>query len=878
MNATRQLDAPAAAALAEPARWSLPLRVDGSGAGPQPVTLGVPFAKGTLVDGKTILWDAEEREVPVQTTPLSRWSDGSVRWLLLDFVVDGPAEGASRWALRPAGEVRTLPASRLVVEDTDQAVVIRTGAAVFHVDRQVFRPFTRVQFGGRDLLQDNSCRTVLTDAKGGTELPRIDSIAVEASGPVRATVCLQGSFAGRVRCRFEARLCFWAGTGLVRLRLTLHNPNRARHAGGLWDLGDPGSLLFRDLSLEAALAGPDAPEVRWTADSGEAPRALSGDVLEVYQDSSGGENWRSRNHVNRDGRVPCSFRGYRVRDGRGETFGLRASPVVSLRGPAGTVTVAVPEFWQQFPKALEVDRGTLRVRLFPRQFGDLFELQGGEQKTHTVWLHFGPAGERSGLPLQWVHRPARAQAPPEWYVASGAVPDLPLPSPDGGRLERLLTEAVAGPNSFFARREVIDEYGYRHYGEVYADHEASHYDGPPPLVSHYNNQYDVVHGALRQYWRTGDPRWFDLLDPLARHVRDIDVYHTTRDRAAYSGGLFWHTDHYRDAATATHRAYARANRRPGRSYGGGPSNEHNYTTGLLHYSFVTGDPGARDAVLRLADWVLAMDDGRRNVFGLLDDGPTGLASSTASPAYHGPGRGAGNSVNALLDAWLLTGQRHYLDYAEALVRRCVHPADDVTRHDLLNVEARWSYTVFLVVLARYLDLKAEAGEQDSMFRYARAALLRYAAWMVVHEEPYFDHPEKLEYPTETWAAQELRKANVFRLAARYAPEPLHGRLLQCGEAFAERAWRDLLGFESRTVTRALALVLSEGTRDAALRSCPPPPAAPVEDETFPPPETFVPQRQRIRAMLKTPGGLVRALARLANVNNWMRFLAARRGG
>ena len=27
----------------------------------------------------------------------------------------------------------------------------------------------------------------------------------------------------------------------------------------------------------------------------------------------------------------------------------------------------------------------------------------------------------------------------------------------------------------------------------------------------------------------------------------------------------------------------------------------------------------------------------------------------------GPGRGCGNSVNALLDAWLLTGRRHYLD-------------------------------------------------------------------------------------------------------------------------------------------------------------------------------------------------------------------------
>ena len=52
-----------------------------------------------------------------------------------------------------------------------------------------------------------------------------------------------------------------------------------------------------------------------------------------------------------------------------------------------------------------------------------------------------------------------------------------------------------GPNSFFSRREIIDEYGWRHYGEVYADHENAYYSGVKPLVSHYNNQYDLVAGA-----------------------------------------------------------------------------------------------------------------------------------------------------------------------------------------------------------------------------------------------------------------------------------------------------------------------------------------------------------------------------------------------
>ena len=37
--------------------------------------------------------------------------------------------------------------------------------------------------------------------------------------------------------------------------------------------------------------------------------------------------------------------------------------------------------------------------------------------------------------------------------------------------------------------------------------------------------------------------------------------------------------------------------------------------------------------------------------------------------------------------------------------------------------------MFLQVVARYLDVKAEAGAFDRMYEFARATLLRYARWM-----------------------------------------------------------------------------------------------------------------------------------------------------
>jgi hypothetical protein len=854
----------------------VPLLLDNpAGDAVQPISLGIPLPRGVLTDPRRLaLRDHEGQAADVQAEPLARWSDGSVKWLLLDFVLRDAPPGRSEWRLHAAATVEHASSARLHVEQSDAGVVVDTGAAVFHLggDAALLR---RALVDGADLLDEAAGRILLTDERGRQIAPRLERIEVEARGPVRATVRLQGSFPNRMR--FLARLCFFAGTGFVRLRLTLHNPRRARHKGGLWDLGDPGSLYFHELAFVLGLRLSSPPSLRWTAESGAAVQTGSG-PLEIYQDSSGGANWRSRNHVNRHGQVPCSFCGYRVRRGNEETFGLRASPVATVLGDRGSVTAALPEFWQQFPKALEVRDGSVRLGLFPRQFGDPFELQGGEQKTHTVWLHFGSLQSTSEAALDWVHNPTSVRLEPEWYAHCGVIPHLaPADTIPNDRLDTYLQDAVEGENNLLARREIIDEYGWRNFGEVYADHESAYYDGPRPAISHYNNQYDQVYGALLQYWRGGDRRWLELADPLARHVFDIDIYHTNEDRAAYNGGLFWFTDHYKDAAICTHRTYSRANCRAGdRSYGGGPGSSHNFTTGLLHYYYHTGEPLARDAVLSLADWVVGMDDGRRNLLGLIDDGPTGLASSTAEPEYHGPGRGAGLSIDALLDGWLISGRRDYLNKAEELIRRCIHPADDIAARHLLDVEKRWSYTVFLSALARYLSVKAEAEELDFLYAYAQASLLHYAAWMLDNERPYFDRREELEYPTEAWAGQEFRKANVLRLAAAHAEEPLRGRLLRRGQELAERAWSDLMQFDTRYSARALALLLREGTRDHYFRfhAAAPAPRSPGEHD-FGAPTAFVPQKLRLRTQLRSLGGLSRALARLANPRLWLRLYRLR---
>ncbi|MBM3777370.1 MAG: hypothetical protein FJW23_03895 [Acidimicrobiia bacterium] len=584
--------------------------------------------------------------------------------------------------------------------------------------------------------------------------------------------------------------------------------------------------------------------------------------MELFQASSGGEQWASRNHVNRDGRVPLAFRGYRLRAGARETEGLRATPVVVLSAPDAHVAVAVPHFWENFPRAIEGSTRTITVQLFPMQHGDLHELQPGEQKTHVFHVAAG-RDEVADAPLDWVRSPLFARATPEHYCGSGAVPYL-LPSDRDPHASyvHLVDAAIEGDASFEHKREAIDEYGWRNFGDMYADHELAYYTGPVPVISHYNNQYDAVAGLALQFMRTGDERWWRLMRDLAAHVVDIDLYHTTEDRSVFNRGLFWHTAHYTDAGRSTHRSYPRV---PGVT-GGGPANEHNYSTGLLLHHFLTGAAASRDAALDLARWVVDMDDGRLRPFGWLAPGDSGLASATHSPDYQGPGRGGAYSIAVLLNGFQAGGDRALLAKAETLVRRCIHPGDDIEARHLLHVEARWSYTVFLVTLGRYLDLKAELGEIDEAYAYARQALVAYARWMATHERPYLERPEELEFPTETWAAQELWKAEALAFGAKYGGEAERDALMARSRDFFEYACSTLERFPTRTRTRPLVLLLSRGLMNGYVRVHPEALSAPRGPQrTFGSPGLpFEPQKARVLRRLRVLAAVL-ALAGLAAV-------------
>ena len=769
----------------------------------EPVTVGVALPRGQVQRGDGwSLQDSSGAEVPVQTTTLDRWGDGSVRWQLVEFQASAAAGTPSVYRLQP-GVAATVATGALTVEHAGENLLVATGAARFSVPRSGTALFSDVQVSGLSVLGASSIDAEDVDGKRYQFVTR--RATVERAGLLRAVVHLAGGFEDADGERWldaTVRLHFFSGLGTVRIELATTNPRAAHHPGGHWDLGDPASVLLRDLSV-ALTRQVASPHLAVSIDRNE-PMTRSGPLFGLYQDSSGGQHWRHPNHINRDGVVPTTFQGYHALRGTEKVAGLRATPVVSSGLAADQLTVAMRHFWETFPKAIDADAERCVVGILPRHFADAHELQGGERMTAALSVCFGP-DTVSDHPLFWVRSPLQVHADPESYHRA----EVCAPLASGSRIghdhyAQLVRVAVDGEDAFRRRREIIDEYGWRNFGEIYADHESV--GQAEPIVSHYNNQYDAIGGMATRFLMTGDHRWFTLADELAAHVTDIDLYHSTEDRAAYSGGYFWHTQHYTPANTATHRAYSKRG-----TSGGGPSNEHNYTSGLMLHYFLTGAESSREAVLQLADWVLDMDDGTKGRFRWIDRRDTGLASKTRSSDFHGPGRGAGNSINALLDAHRLTGHPRYLEKADRLIARCVNPADDPAALDLLDAENRWSYTVFLQALGKYLEHRADRDLFDLRYAYAREVLLGYARWMCVTERPYLDHPERLEYPNETWAAQDLRKAAVFEFAARHTDdEGEYASFLARADGFVDYATAMLASMPTSRLARPIVLLLAYG--------------------------------------------------------------------
>src|SRR5262245_15261013 len=292
----------------------------------EPLTFGVPLGKGVAsVEQRWRLIGPAGDCHDVQTRALETWPDGSVRWLLVDSLINVQSAEPAEFVLETADSASTI--APIAISESHDGLEVNTGTAVFRLKAGGAFPLATARLSSGEMAIESSAVTV-TDQAGIVHKPTLRSARIGERGPLRSVVQLEGvvSFPGTSHpLHVNAAMHFYAGLPVARVLLTLGNPNAARHQGGFWDLGDPGSVLLKDVSIIFSTGYQSRPGVI-SAEIGQNLEAFAGS-LELYQDSSGGSAWQSANHVNRHRRIPTTFRGYRLRVEGGERSGHRATPL-----------------------------------------------------------------------------------------------------------------------------------------------------------------------------------------------------------------------------------------------------------------------------------------------------------------------------------------------------------------------------------------------------------------------------------------------------------------------------------------------------------------------------------------------------------------------
>ncbi len=724
---------------------------------PMPVWTGVPLARSAVKKADSLrLLGPNGKPVPAQFDVQATWADGSVKWVLVSFVAARPlATGRQAGFARRIGPEWTelsytlvddasvempAPTEPVRIRPDTNDITVTTGPLQLRFNRHGFRGISQArldmsgegEFADAELVSPDikGSGIVAVDAEGKvytSGLGRVRQMRVERPGPLHAVAAFHGDLRSADSTEplldYAMRIHTFAGSSLVRVVLTIHNPRPAGRAedGSRWVLGQSGSVHLKSLQyVQPVRLVEGLRRVTLSPEPGKIfDRIPLTGPMSVYQDSSGGEDWFHRTHVDADNDVPLTFRGYKVSyHGRDIRQGLRAAPWVDVADSRWAVALAAPAFWENFPKGLTVDGdGTIRLWLWPERPAGGHEIQGGEQKTHEFWVYFRHrrrgSGQRRAMPLARELMPACLARPMVWAsgraYADANVTDPLVPAAKGRfeKYEAAVAAAVRDTNNLLAQRERADEYGWRNFGDTWAYNEGDRTEGPYTglhVVSHFNNEYDLGFGMLEQAMRSvdADPRlaraWWKLGAEALWHEADIDIYHTRSDPAPiYSGGTFTHTAHGVEAGRSTHRAsprdevYGRLQWPWGR--GGGTESGHFRNRGILLAWLLTGDRHLLEAANDVRDLVVYKVANDR--FAQIDQ----------------PNRDTGNNMQILLDAYLLSWDEKYLKLCEKAAAAASFEA--VTkRGGQTSGGDTWQYCLYLKSVGRMIEVQAERGRRD----------------------------------------------------------------------------------------------------------------------------------------------------------------------
>lgn len=416
-----------------------------------PVSGGIPLARGALTDAALdglALLDDEARPVRSFQRPvvLGRWNDGSVKWLLLDFMADVPAGATARFTLcSVAGHV---PPEGIELEERDDAFVVDTGALRAEIPRGRGGLLGRVWLdaNGDGAFDDDELAAPaptelfidLDDTppgprdEGVRDHPDVRSFGMEggnwlresraetstrylaSAGAREVTVFRRGATHTVLRVEGWHRSEAGRDFGRYTVYLHLHHGSSRIRLSHTWIMtGDP----ERDFVRRMGITMPTRGASRWAVGGafereGEPVTFVDGEPpyvprtkgpSDVHQGALGGrvgvssigaDRYYHDVPLDRDTRVP-----YRVRvDGEVLHEGFGASGWLDVSGTVG-LAAGVRDFWREHPKEVAWAGGAMTVYLWPDDGDRALDLRRRYPEARGAASELGRAARREFDPV-----------------------------------------------------------------------------------------------------------------------------------------------------------------------------------------------------------------------------------------------------------------------------------------------------------------------------------------------------------------------------------------------------------------------------------------------------------------------------------------------
>jgi hypothetical protein len=530
------------------------------------VSFGVPFPRGTVQKTQTFALTAPDgKSLPLQQWPLAYWPDGSMKFVGFATIASGPGP------FRLAPGTPTTGALKATANSIDTGKLQCTFGRSSLIDS--------LTIDGRVVARDGHLVCNLDGAPEFTS--SIKKVTLEQSGPVRATVKIEGVHknASREWLPFVVRLYFYSGLETVRLVHTI-----------VFD-GDHEKDFIRGLGLSFAVPMREQVHNRHVRLSGEGEGLWSEPVQPItgrrilqgasYPDQLAGKRIANKETFNAAGQKLLTdwavWDDFRLVQANADGFtiqkrtnpqscwldiigGRRSSGLVFTGDVSGGLAVGVKNFWQSHPASLEVRHATtsaadLRVwlwspdapamdlRHYDTRAHDLdssyedvqpgFSTPHGVARTSELTLFASaavPTKADTERHAKLAQAPPVLMAPPEHLVSAKVFGIWGLPDRSTDQKRQVEDQIAAVFDHYHKEVDQRHWYGFWNFGDVMHQHDGARHEWRYDIggFAWDNTELGTDIWLWYHFLRTGKAEAFRMAEAMTRHTSEVDTYHLGR--------------------------------------------------------------------------------------------------------------------------------------------------------------------------------------------------------------------------------------------------------------------------------------------------------------------------------------------------------------